>query len=466
MRITLASVSLAFSMGLVAASAEALPTVQIGLDFTGPTRAQSRSVPPDTMGAAGDEHVVALVNGRYSAFRKSDGQLVATSTLDEFWGDAGIEPIHSYDPRILYDAQTDRWFALSSEAANSTQAGFLVAVSKNSDPTAGWTAFRIDADATNETWGDFPMLGLDAEGVYISSPAFPVNGPDLPSGNNYVVLPKADLLAPVPSIANATIFAKQGLGKSGFQPQPVVNLDGGGTPAKFYAGTLSFLGQIQRSRINGPITAPTLTGGGLIPVEPLPEPPDAEQPGPKRNLDSGDSRFASNLVLQNGVTWAVQGVDVDGRAAVRWFQLDPVNDIVLDSGVIADAVLDLIYPSIAVNEFDQIVIGMSGSGETMFPSAYAVVGDVVGGVTNFGDLLLLAAGVDSYENSTTRNRFGDYSATVLDPSNPHAFWTFQEFALADDVWAVRISQLILVPEPGTLGLLALGLTAIAMRRRR
>ena len=465
MRPALASFPLALSLLLGAAAADALPAVQIGVDFTGPTSAQSRSVPPDTMGAAGSEHVVAMLNGRYSAFRKSDGTLVATSTLNEFWTDAGLPTTRSYDPRILYDAETDRWFAISAEDANSTQAAFLVAVSNGSDPTGGWTAFRIDADATDRTWGDFPMLGIDADAIYISSPAFPVNGPDLPGGNTFVVLPKDDLLAPAPSIANATVFANQSLAQVGFQPQAVVNLDGDGMPAKFYAGTLSFLGQIQQSTIGGSVDAPTFSGGGFIAVDALPEPPDAQQPGPKRNLDSGDSRFSGNLVLQNGVTWAVQSVDVDGRAAVRWIQLDPENDIVLDSGVIAAEGLDLIYPSIAVNDFDQIVIGMSGSGEAMFPSAYAVVGDVVDGVTNFGDLLLLAAGTDSYQNSATRNRWGDYSATVLDPSDPRAFWTFQEFALEDNTWAVRITQLVLVPEPGTLALLASGLTLVATRRR-
>jgi hypothetical protein len=63
--------------------------------------------------------------------------LVATSTLDEFWSDAGVAPIRSHDPRILYDAATDRWFAVYADAANSTQAAFLVAVSKTADPTAG-----------------------------------------------------------------------------------------------------------------------------------------------------------------------------------------------------------------------------------------------------------------------------------------------------------------------------------------
>src|SRR5512147_1338012 len=139
---------------LLAATADALPPVQIGVAFDGADATQSAFVPPDTMGAAGDEEVVVLLNGRYSVFRKSDGQLLATRTLDQFWSDAGVPTGHSYDPRIVYDAASQRWFALSAEAANSPNAAFLVAVSKSSDPTDGFTGFRVDADATDQTWGD------------------------------------------------------------------------------------------------------------------------------------------------------------------------------------------------------------------------------------------------------------------------------------------------------------------------
>jgi len=448
------------------ARAHALPAVQVGLDFDGPTFSESGFIPPDTQGAVGTDQTAAFVNGRYTVYRKSDGAELATATLDEFWNAAGVTPLgNSFDPRVLYDAASDRWYASAADGA-PTPNHLLVAVSKSGDLTDGWNGFAIDSDSTDTLWADFPMIGSDADAVYVSAPMFPMSGPDIPTGADYLVLPRADLLAPVPSIANATLFERERIGQTGFQPQAVVNLDGGGPPAKFYAGTLTTLGQIQVSHVDGPVTAPTWHGGGFIAIDPLPEPPPADQPGTDQDLDTGDARFSAALVLRNGVTWAVQSHDVDGRAAIRWIELDPVHDVVLDSGVIADPSLDFLYPSIAVNELDQIVIGMTASGESLAPSAYAVIGEKVGGAVSFGAPLRLAEGRGSYEVTFggDRNRWGDYSATVTDPSDPRSFWTFQEYVVRENVWGMRITQLLLVPEPGTALLLALGVAALARRR--
>jgi hypothetical protein len=448
-------------------AAQALPPVEIGLDFTGPTRSESGFIPPDSMGAVGDEHVVVLVNGRYEVYRKSDGAELASTSLDAFWQAAGVEPIdNSFDPRVLYDPAADRWYAVSADGAPEPN-NFLFAVSRTSDPTDGWAGFALDSDSTDEVWADFPMLGYDADAVYLVAPMFPVVGPDRPTGSTFVVLPKDDLLAPAPSVAGATLFERTSLAQSGFQPQAVVNQDGTDVAAKFYAGTLTFLGQIQMASIDGPPDAPSFDGANFVAIEGASEPPDAVQPGGVRPLDAGDSRFGANLVLQNGVSWAVQSIGFEGRSAVRWMQIDPVADIVLDAGVIFDPALDLTYPSIAVNELDQIVIGMSGSGESVFASAYAVVGEKDDlGVTSFGELLLLAAGQASYSVGATRNRWGDYSATVVDPSDPSSFWTFQEFALAENQWALRVTQIRVIPEPATLALCGLGLLALSRRRLR
>ena len=76
-------------------------------------------------------------------------------------------------------------------------------------------------------------------------------------------------------------------------------------------------------------------------------------------------------------------------------------------------------------------------------------------LTGIGAPTLLHAGTGPYEHldGIGRNRWGDYSATVVDPTNPYSFWTFQEFAMDGNQWGIRVTQLILagdepvIPEP-------------------
>jgi hypothetical protein len=71
-------------------------------------------------------------------------------------------------------------------------------------------------------------------------------------------------------------------------------------------------------------------------------------------------------------------------------------------------------------------------------------------VTTFGELIELKAGVATFDDlqGSDRNRWADYNTTVLDPSNPYSFWTFQAFTHAKDQWGVQITQ-IRVDGPAT-----------------
>jgi hypothetical protein len=64
------------------------------------------------------------------------------------------------------------------------------------------------------------------------------------------------------------------------------------------------------------------------------------------------------------------------------------------------------------------------------------------------DKLLLRAGVDNYVrlDSLGRNRWGDYSATTIDPADPAIIWTNQEFVDGTNRWATQVTELIL-PQP-------------------
>jgi hypothetical protein len=99
--------------------------------------------------------------------------------------------------------------------------------------------------------------------------------------------------------------------------------------------------------------------------------------------------------------------------------------------------------SIAVNEFTDVVIGFNVSSASQFVSSYAVLGKTINGVTTFGEPVLLQTGVAPYEatGGSLTARWGDYSTTVVDPSNPMTFWTLQEWVSAENVWSTQITQL-------------------------
>lgn len=420
----------------------------VGTEFT--ASSNTGFTPPDTMGAVGPNQIVELINGRYAVYNKAGLQQTATS-LDQFWINAGVNPAgaFAFDPRVLYDAAGGRFFAAAVDNSNGPN-NFLVAVSNTSDPMAGWTGFQIDSDSNNSHWADFPTLGVNADVVTISANMFPLAGQ--PATTSFLVIPKSDLLAGVPTVANATLFENINANNTGFGAEPIVDLDNGSLPLPLLSSFNKPAGSLKTSSIGGTALAPTLnTSGGFISVVARSAPPDIDQPGPKANIDAGDSRFSGSVIKQqisgraNSSLWGVHSVNISGRAAIEWYEINAATDAVLQSGTIADPSLAFNFPSIAVNDFGDVVIGFSGGDPATFMSTYVAVGSTTAGVTTFSPPTQTHAGVADYQilDSNGTNRWGDYSATVIDPTDQKRFWTFQEFASATDQWSVRVTEILL-----------------------
>jgi hypothetical protein len=119
------------------------------------------------------------------------------------------------DPSCLYDAATQRFFvvALTLETVPATGAfthvnHLDIAVSKTADPTDSWNIYHVDVtnDGTNTGGvnpgpylGDYPHIGADANGFYITTNAYPwcCNGF---SGAQIYAFPKAQLAAGAASV--------------------------------------------------------------------------------------------------------------------------------------------------------------------------------------------------------------------------------------------------------------------------
>src|SRR5207245_3367794 len=123
------------------------------------------------------------------------------------------------------------------------------------------------------------------------------------------------------------------------------------------------------------------------------------------------------------------------HAAAQWWQLAPNGDV-QQTGRIEDPVgiASFAYPSIAVNRCNDVLIGYSSFSPTQHVSAdysFRFASDPPN--TLQGDFVFKAGEASYVKGVFTnfflfRNRWGDYSATVVDPVNDLDFWTIQEYA--------------------------------------
>jgi len=182
------------------------------------------------------------------------------------------------------------------------------------------------------------------------------------------------------------------------------------------------------------------------------------QPDGTRQLQANDPRFAAKVYSVGGVLYGVHNTEFNDRIAIQWYRVDSASGALLEQGMISDSDLDLFFPSIAANPNGAVVIGCNGSSIDTFVSSFAYIGQTTGGVTTFGAPMLLQSGKVSYHDinelylssdPVPESRWGDYSATSVDPNDPAHIWTIQMFPSDEDpdleygVWSTQITELIL-----------------------
>jgi len=403
---------------------------------------QGDVIPPDTMGAVGPAHLVSLLNSDFAVFSKSTGALVPNQkvTLQTFWESLGTDPDQPahfpFDPKILYDQYSGRFVAVTLGGTSAPDSWVMVAVSSTSDPTGVWGKWPIDADRDGDVQqfqnsADFPALGVDAFNIYVTANMFNLMG-----GGEYSkvwVIPKAQLLgSPPPS--TITWFEFRNSPGFDFTMQPAHTFVTAPAEYVVYEGTPNHLAVGWFDNVSG---TPVWHSPLQVPVAPYVSTPslaNAPQAGNDNGINTSDTRLL-NAVFRNGALWTVHTVAATGttRTEVAWYRIDPSTGTRLSQGRIGDPTRWYYYPSVAVNADDVAAIGFSGSSTREYAGGYYTVVRPPYGAAD--PVALLKSGEAPYYKSgltfggtSTENRWGDFSATAIDPTDDLTFWTLQEYA--------------------------------------
>lgn len=422
-------------------------------DFQGLTD-DNTAFPPDTHGAIGTNFVVTMLNTQVR-FQTRAGTTVQTMSLPQFWTSTNIGSYSVvFDPRILYDPYNHRWIASAVVNYDSSNSGILIGVSRTSNPTntgdAGWNFRRVKADSASQRWADYPMLGFNKDWIVVSANMWWTSA----SGNsgfdrdNFYVFNKTNLYAG--NFTSPTLLADTN-GTLAGNEFPTVTYDNALSTLYLVQNTRGNLGGFAYMRIlsiTGPVSSPVLNNAGSNAIylrltttwndqQPNSGADFAPQLGLSTKVQNNDSSIG-NVVYRNGYLWFAHTVFLPAgtptHSAIQWWQLNP-NYALVQFGRIEDTTTTNFYafPSIAVNRFNDVLIGFSRYSSNQYVSANYAFRAFNDPVNTIQTEHAFKTGEDSYwkqqTNSTPyRNRWGDYSATCVDPLNDGDFWTVQEYS--------------------------------------
>lgn len=409
------------------------------------------SIPPDTMGAVGPNHLMVMLNTQVRIQDKT-GTTLSTVTLNTFWTAGTGLSGNPFDPHLVYDSLSGRWMATIDADAQLATSAVWFAISDTDNPTDNWTFYAFDADSANLLWADYPGFGINSTWIAITNNMFTNSGNTFSGAAMWVIDKSTALAGGALTITTFPAGFDLAGGFRGFTLQPSLTFDAAETTLYIIDGnsvSSGGVGLLRLSQITGSGPSPSwsvlpgssvISGSGfffttqtynLTQV-------DADQMGITTDVETNDPRLL-NAVYRNGRLWTTHsgglpfGAAAD-RTIVAWYEVNPggMPTPVVQSGTVggSSAGTHFFFPSITVNANNDMALGFSYSDATQFVEA-AFTGrestDLAGTV---GTVITCKAGESSYSKffSGTRNRWGDYSATVVDPVDDLTFWTLQEYA--------------------------------------
>lgn len=431
--------------------------IELLVDRDGINSGQSGSVPPDPVGAIGKDHFVQMVNGGGSVILITDKDGNTTSapfSSNTFWG--SVNSSGAGDPMILWDQLAGRWFLL--ELGNDFSS-MLLAISDTDDPAGGYTAYKINAPGLP----DYPKIAIWPSGYYVTTNEFTDN--EIPT----YVIDREAMIAGNPVLNFQRVLGIPKFGNTNaFQVAGAVHWDGdvlppADSPMKAIRihddawgdgvdriEIFEFIPDFDNPNntvVNGPIELPTAAfdadlcpGGNIF---------DCITQGNGQSMSALQQVIMFRPQYRNfGSHEAIVlnfSVDVTGgnQAGVRWMELRKTEDqpwFIYQEGTYAPDAQSRFMGAIAMDGGGNIAMGYTLIGDETFPTS-AITGrratDPIGEMS-LGELVIGEG--QSWNGS---QRWGDYAAMTVDPSDQTTFWFTNEYAGTNGNWTTKITSFVL-----------------------
>ena len=388
-------------------------------------------IPPDVNGAAGPDHLMITLNTDVRIMDKQGNDLFTTS-LNIFW--SSLPGSNStFDPKVLYDPYENRWMLVTASGSNPVSSRLYIGVSATSDPLGDWNMYWIDTDDQNIAWFDYPSIGFNKKWITVSGNMF--------GGAYYRTVFVIDKQAAYAG-AETIPYTRFATGEA-FTIVPSITYDSLSEDMYCIAtssGNSGGYGYIKKFRISGKTDSPVFEYQGAIGV---PDPWDGwagqsgnflPQLGSSEKINSVDSRM-ENVIYRNNKLWAVHHIFVPAgnpvRTDVQWWNLD-TSGVILQRGRIQDTtnLFSFAFATIAVNAHEDIMIGHGVFSSSQYAGSGYSFRAYYDDSSSMRSYYQYKDGEAPYykDFGGGRNRWGDYTATCVDPVNDVNFWTIQEYA--------------------------------------
>ncbi len=432
----------------------------IGANFPGMT---GTSQPPDPNGDIGPNHYVQMVNSRFQIFSRTGVSLFGPVNNNTLWAGFGgtCQSQNAGDPVVVYDQFADRWLLTQFTTSGSPVLN-CVALSVTADPTGQYYRYAIPAP----TFPDYPKYSVWSDGYYINTRE---------SGGGvlgFYALERDQMLIGNP----AARFVRFTVAESSAGPNGLLTADADGDTLppvgapNYVVGTRdNGIGQpadavtvykfhvdwanTANSTFTGPDVLPIASFDSLFPCTPTSR-SCISQPGTTTRLDilSYRQRPTFRLAYRNFGTHeslvTTQSVEASaGIAGMRWWEirLPGGTPTLFQEGTYGPGATDGIHRwmgSIAQDKNGNMALGYSVSSATdTFPGIRftgRLVNDPLGTMPQGEGTIVNGAGIQT----TTSNRWGDYSSMNIDPTDDCTFWYTTEYyaATSASTYSTRIAS--------------------------